>query len=100
MPTRPKRLRRKPPVLYLSQILAWADAHHQHTGKWPTVDSGPILDAPAETWRNLTRALMRGYRGLPAGSSLARLLAEHRGVRNHMALPALAVEQLLDWVDA
>ena len=38
-------------------------------------------------------------RGLPGGSSLARLLAEHRGVRNFQQLPPLTEEQVLKWID-
>src|SRR5207248_3074047 len=38
--------------------------------------------------------------GLPSKSSLARLLAEHKGVRNRKALPKLAIEQILSATDA
>jgi hypothetical protein len=65
----------------VEQVLAWADAHHTRAGQWLTQRSGPVLDAPAETWANLNTALCEGYRGLPAGSSLALLLEECRGVR-------------------
>jgi hypothetical protein len=40
----------------------------------------PLTVAPGETWRDINNCLQRGYRGLPAGNSLARLLKEHRGV--------------------
>jgi hypothetical protein len=43
------------------------------------------------------RAGLRGPRG---GSSLARLLARHRGVRNRANLPRLTVRQILAWADA
>jgi hypothetical protein len=59
------------------QILQWADAHHARTGQWPTRLSGPIADAPGETWNAVQVALSRGQRGLPGGSSLSRLLREH-----------------------
>jgi len=39
-------------------------------------------------------------RRLPGGSSLAKLLAEERGVRNRSALPVLTLEQILLWADA
>jgi hypothetical protein len=70
------------PPLTVAKILAWADAHHHARGKWPTPYSGPIPGAPApgEIWRHVEAALRRGGRGLPGGTSLADLLAEHRGV--------------------
>jgi hypothetical protein len=63
-------------------------------------DDGAIADAPGETWLAVQTALERGRRGLPGGSSLAALLAEHRGVRNHMDLPRLSIKQILAWADA
>src|SRR5262245_35930304 len=44
-------------------------------------------------------ALRLGLRGLPGGSSLARLLAARRGVRNHLDLPPLTVTKVLAWAD-
>src|SRR5262249_55019273 len=38
------------PELSIAQILTWADAHFQRTGRWPAARSGPIADAPGETW--------------------------------------------------
>ena len=37
-----RRVRR--PTLRLDQILAWADAHHAATGKWPCNRSGAVRD--------------------------------------------------------
>jgi hypothetical protein len=87
------------PPLRKTAILAWADAHHKRTGAWPTSESGPVADAPGETWRAVDQALRVGVRGLPAGSSLAQLLARHRGVRNIQSLPPLTLEQILAWAD-
>ncbi len=87
------------PPLTIEQILAWADAHHRRTGEWPTATSGPIPDTPRETWEAINNALGLGLRGLPGGSSLARLLAEHRGVRNRKGLPPYTHEQILAWAD-
>jgi len=88
------------PTLTVEQILAWADAHRARSGAWPTAASGPVRDAPVETWTGIDQALRSGLRGLPGGGSLARLLAECRGKR----LPArglpLTVEQVLAWADA
>ena len=88
------------PPLTSEQILEWADAHHQKTGEWPKQKSGDVLDAPGEKWWNINAALSQGQRGLPGGSSMAQLLAEKRGVRNRGALPALTIEQILQWADA
>jgi superfamily II DNA or RNA helicase len=87
------------PPLTENQILAWADAHQRETGKWPRQNSGPIQDAPGETWSGISQALRLGTRGLPSGSSLALLLEEKRGVRNTQNLPPLTKEQILAWAD-
>jgi hypothetical protein len=88
------------PPLAVTQILAWADAYHRRTGKWPTVASGAIPEAPGETWPNVRAALFRHSRGTPPGLTLARLLAQYRGRRNHYALPHLTIKQVLAWADA
>ena len=66
------------PRLTLRDIRRWARAHRQRTGKWPTADSGPIPEAPGENWRAVNLALYNGHRGLPGGSSLAKLLKRGR----------------------
>jgi len=50
-------------------------------------------------WRYINQALSLGFRGLPGGSSLARLLAERRRKRNNARLSQLTVEQILAWAD-
>src|SRR5262249_46305900 len=40
-----------------------------------------------------------GGRGLPGGSSLARLLARRRRARNPAGLPPLSAEEILAWAD-
>lgn len=92
----PRRL----PKLTEHDILAWADKHHKRTGRWPNYASGPLVDSPGDSWLALDSVLRQGHRGLPGGSSLARLLAEWRGVRNLMALPRMTVRQILVWIDA
>jgi hypothetical protein len=94
------RNRAELPVLQVPQILAWADAHHCRTGKWPVVKSGPITEAPEESWTNVDQALRKGIRGLPGGSSLAQVLGEHRSIRNVGALPRLKQDRILEWADA
>jgi hypothetical protein len=70
------------PRLTLRDIRRWARAHRQRSGKWPTVDSGPIPEAPGENWRAINLALYNGHRGLPGDSSLAKLLKQgRRGIR-------------------
>jgi hypothetical protein len=92
-----KRLRRRP--LTIEEILRWADTHRETTGKWPTKDSGTILHAKFENWLAVDSALRQGLRSLPSKSSLAQLLAEHRGTRNIHKLPPLTEEQILQWAD-
>jgi hypothetical protein len=64
--------------LKLRDIRRWARAHRQRTGTWPTALSGPIPEAPGENWNAVNQALYNGSRGLPGGSSLARLLKQRR----------------------
>jgi hypothetical protein len=45
------------------QIRAWAGAHFPRTGRWPNPNSGPVLDAPDETWAHIKQALVKGLRG-------------------------------------
>jgi hypothetical protein len=88
------------PLLSEDIILAWADAHYRQTGKWPRRTSGCITAAPGETWGAVQKALGTGGRGLPGGSSLARLLAQRRGVRNRKGPPELKEKQILIWANA
>ncbi len=94
------RNRKQLPPLRPEEILAWADAHLQRMARWPIATSGPIADAPGETWMGVNMALSKGQRGLPGGSSLALLLATERGVRNKLSLPSLSVPRILSWADA
>jgi hypothetical protein len=89
----------QPPLSY-KKILAWADADFSRTGRWPNSNSGPVVDAPNERWDLIDNALQRGLRGLAANSSLLRLLARKRGVRNPLDLPPLSSELVLSWADA
>jgi len=102
MPRRLTRPRLLKPELTESQILIWADAFHKLNGSWPMKGAPPqnIPQTLGERWKNVDEALRRGLRGLEGGSSLARLLAEHRGVRNSKGLPPLSIAQILSWADA
>ena len=88
------------PALTVEQLLAWASAHREATGAWPGENSGPVRGVPGENWNAITLALCKGSRGLPGGSSLAQLLAQHCGARNQSDLPRLTIAQVLAWADA
>ena len=81
------------PPLEVRQIVRWADDHFGRTGRWPTATAGEVAGAPGETWARVDDALRQGYRGLPGGDSLARLLCRERGRPNPAALPALRHEE-------
>ncbi len=87
------------PILTEDQILQWADTHHELKGTWPRNDSGVVPGSLVQTWVGIDSALRNGMRGLAGGSSLARLLAARRGVRNRKGLAPLGVQQILLWVD-
>jgi hypothetical protein len=65
-------------ALTAAQVVGWAKAHHRRTGDWPTRESGAIGSVLSETWHGVDLALRWGYRGLPGGSSLGRLLRVYR----------------------
>jgi superfamily II DNA or RNA helicase len=94
------RNRKAPPMLTIHHILKWADAHRRKTGEWPTENSGEVFGAPGENWNSIANAFYRGGRGLPGNLSLAKLLAERRGVRSTAVLRRLTVERILEWADA
>jgi hypothetical protein len=60
------------------------------------VTSGPI-DGTSETWKRIDACLLVGGRGLPGGSSIARLLAKYRGKRNLKGLASLTVKTIVGW---
>src|SRR5262245_6462798 len=91
--------RGEPRDLSTNEVLAWADAFLARTGDWPQPTSGPIPEAPGETWLLVAAALAFGLRGFPPKGSIPRLLDEHRG-RYNMKDPKFTVEQILAWVDA
>jgi hypothetical protein len=66
--------------LTIEQILLWAEAYYRRTGRWPTIRSGPVPEAPGETWSGLDAALKKGCRGLPGGMSLAKVIRLYRNV--------------------
>jgi len=95
--------RLRSPLLTKEKILSWADTHRRRTGKWPTHQSGPVRDAPGETWDGIRIALERGRRGLAPSGSLARFLAKHRGAKydiRHVRGRKLSLKQIKAWASA
>jgi hypothetical protein len=90
--------RRLRPSLSEAQITTWARGHFDRTKRWPNSRSGPIPEAPGETWGGINTALGEGYRGLAGGDTLPRLLARCCGAHRSEP-PQLAVEQVLRWAD-
>lgn len=62
----------KPP-LSEAAVVRWARAYRRRTGNWPTPRSGPIAEAPGESWHGVCNALRFGSRGLRPGRSLKQL---------------------------
>ena len=87
------------PTLTVDDVLLWADRHMEVHGRYPTIDDGIIEAAPKENWNAINVALEMGFRGLSKGSSLARVLQEHRNHRNPRGLPKLTLEDILVWAD-
>jgi hypothetical protein len=54
------RYRRALEPYKVHRILAWADAHRRRAGALPRPKSGPIPEAPGETWSGVEHALIRG----------------------------------------
>lgn len=94
------RKRYKKPQLSIEQVLAWADAHHAATGRWPNQRSGLVAGTNDTTWCRINHALRLGIRGLPREFSLARLLARERGYQNPLDRPKLTEKQILKWARA
>jgi hypothetical protein len=87
------------PPLSVEQILDWADAHRAVHGCWPRVGAGAVVGVPGEYWNGIDRALKRGFRGLPGGTTLKRLLVERRGTDARLRLSELSIAQILSWAD-
>jgi hypothetical protein len=73
--------------LTVAQILRWADEYRRRAGDWPGLKSGPVAGVPGLSWRGVDEALRNGYRGLPGGDSLARLLRRRKGLRERRGRP-------------
>jgi superfamily II DNA or RNA helicase len=84
------------PRLSIRRVLRWLDEHKSRFADFPTIHDkrGP---APGESWMAINAALERGTRGLPGGSSLPKLLAEHRGVTRGIHRPRLKLARIVRW---
>lgn len=85
-------------ILTTQIILDDADKFFQLHGVWPNTSrpSNTVPGKPNETWTNYDIYLNKGYRGLPGGSSLAKLLNKERGVQNKRNRP---LTQDIIWED-
>src|SRR5262245_43913845 len=88
------------PVLYLRDLLAWADAFRERVGRWPCRDDRYVPGNSDDTWCAVDPAVPKGLRGLPRGLSLAKLLHEYRAVRHKRLLPPFTPDQILGWADS
>jgi hypothetical protein len=84
--------------LSIPLILKWADDHHARTGRWPIVMSGQI-PRQKHTWAAINEALKHGRCGLKGGTTVFRLLREHRGAAYDKRLVQFNEKQVLDWAD-
>jgi hypothetical protein len=90
------------PDLTIKQVLVWLDDFYERTGRWPARKHFQlrIPGSLGDTWCAIDIALKKGLRTLPGGSSIAKLLAEKRGVKHRLYAPPLSLEQVLRWADA
>jgi hypothetical protein len=89
------------PPFRVDHVLAWADAYHAATGRWPNRDTGPVLSVPFRlSWATVDDWLKRGRRGFRGGTTLFRVLATHRGASRGLTLQSLSVGKILAWADA
>jgi hypothetical protein len=87
--------------LTIADILRMADRHHQMTGQWPITRDGPVLGEERLTWEGINDCLRKGGRGLPGGTTLARVLAKHRPVVDRRRVrPDLTAKQVKDWAQS
>jgi hypothetical protein len=69
-------------------MLACADAFRRRVGRLPRRDDGKAVGLAGLTRGAVDQALRKGHRGLPRGSSLAKLLREPRLLHNSSPRPA------------
>lgn len=88
-------------TLTVSQVLRWARAHHDRTGSWPGLNSGPVVGGPRGlTWRMLNAGLHAGRYGLPSGAYLGEFLIRNLGIRHPRHNPDITLDQVRKWAVA
>lgn len=71
--------RKEKPLLTEKQIIVAAKKYYKVTGRLPGAhNQDPVPGMPGEKWQNIQNALKKGLRGLPGGTSLARILEDLR----------------------
>lgn len=83
--------------LTAAKILRWAKEHYSRTDRWPKMRSGPVVGHPGESWHAIQSALQYGWRGLPGGDSLSRLLHRSIGDRADLRKGSLTTQQIRRW---
>lgn len=91
---------RKGIPLKRSEILDWAEAHHELTGKLPTPASGPVRDAPGETWAAIDASLRTGSRGLRGTVSLVDFLTQHYTPAHRHVGGRLSTARIIAWAES
>lgn len=86
-------------ALSIETILGWADTHFAAHDQWPIQATTTPISGTSMTWRSIDASLRCGLHGLPGGTSLARLLEEHRGkwVAKRPHYPTLSERQIAAW---
>ncbi len=89
------------PKLTEEMIVKWISQYIEKHKEKPTKDRGIIEFASGTykgiTWGAVISALTKGGRGLPKGSSLATLIQGKLNIKNHMNLPKLTEEIIIEW---
>ena len=67
-------------ALTVTRIKQLIRSFYKIHGEWPTPTSGRVHDTLSLTWAQINRALSQGLRSFKGGSSLAKIVAEVRGV--------------------
>ena len=69
-------------------------------GKWPQAASGLVPESGGTKWNDVNKALIFGFRGLPGGSCLKKLLGARKvmGPEPQERRPRLTLDQIWRWV--
>ncbi len=84
------------PPLTIDLIIQKLHEFYRKHGRYPTQADGAVEGMEHETWKQWDVALRNGLRGLPKGSSLAKLRKSHFGDRNRSDLSPLTEEFIVE----